>query len=159
MSIIKWLDDNFEESVMKVLLCLIVVVMGLQVFMRYVMNNSLSWAEEISRYFFIWFTFLGVSYSVKNEKHIRVDILKNYIPEKIWNALIFIGYIIFMIFCGYLIINGWSVITSLFITQQSSPALRLPMYVVYLSFFVGLILTAIRIVQKIIEDYVYKNIK
>ena len=54
-----WLDKHFEESIMLFLLSVMVILMGLQVFMRYVIARSLSWPEEIIRFGFIWFAFLS----------------------------------------------------------------------------------------------------
>lgn len=58
-----------------------VVIMALQVFMRYVLNASLSWPEELSRYLFIWFSFIGFSYVTKNDLHLKIDII-NFTNEK-----------------------------------------------------------------------------
>lgn len=46
------------------MLGIIVVVMGVQVFFRYVLNNSLIWAEELCRYLLVWisFLFLGLAF-------------------------------------------------------------------------------------------------
>ncbi|MEJ8570420.1 TRAP transporter small permease [Microbaculum marinum] len=43
-----------------ILMMLIVVIMGVQVFFRYVLNDSLIWAEEICRYLLVLMTFLLV---------------------------------------------------------------------------------------------------
>ena len=64
MKIIRWLDDNLEEAL---LIALLVTMRcyGPQVFSRYILNASLSWSEELTRYLFIWSGFLSISYCIK----------------------------------------------------------------------------------------------
>lgn len=66
MKIIRWLDDNLEEALLIALLVLMTLLMGLQVFSRYILNASLSWSEELTRYLFIWSGFLSISYCIKS---------------------------------------------------------------------------------------------
>ncbi|MCR0487393.1 TRAP transporter small permease subunit, partial [[Clostridium] innocuum] len=61
MKIIRWLDDNLEEALLIALLVMMTLLMGLQVFSRYILNASLSWSEELTRYLFIWSGFLSIS--------------------------------------------------------------------------------------------------
>lgn len=44
MKIIRWLDDNLEEALLIALLVTMTLLMGLQVFSRYILNASLSWS-------------------------------------------------------------------------------------------------------------------
>ncbi len=55
--IIHWLDDNIEEFLMLVFLGAMTLIMGIQVFSRYVLGMSLLWSEELTRYLFIWSVF------------------------------------------------------------------------------------------------------
>lgn len=56
-------------------LAVMVAVIFTQVVMRFVFNNSLSWSEEFARYLFVWFSWMGVSAGVKDNDHLKVDIL------------------------------------------------------------------------------------
>ena len=60
--ILHWLDENLEEFLLVFFLIAMTLIMGIQVFCRYVLGQSLSWSEEITRYLFIWSGFLSVSY-------------------------------------------------------------------------------------------------
>ena len=52
--ILHWLDENLEEFILVVFLIAMTLIMGIQVFCRYVLGMSLSWSEELTRYLFIW---------------------------------------------------------------------------------------------------------
>ena len=47
---IHWLDEYLEEFLMVVFLIAMTLIMGIQVFSRYILGVSLSWSEEITRY-------------------------------------------------------------------------------------------------------------
>ena len=48
-----WLDNYLEEFFMVISLILMTVIMGIQVFSRYVLVSAPSWSEEITRCLFI----------------------------------------------------------------------------------------------------------
>ncbi len=64
MKWIHWLDENFEEVLLIFLLIAITCIMGLQVFCRYILNNSLSWSEFfiLVRRTYTFFIYLYVFY-------------------------------------------------------------------------------------------------
>lgn len=66
MKFFHWLDENLEETLLVLFLSCMTLVMGVQVFCRYLLNFSLSWSEEITRYLFIWSAFISISYCIKN---------------------------------------------------------------------------------------------
>ena len=53
---LKIVDEHFEEAIVVALMAMMSALIGVQIFMRYVMGASLSWSEELARYFFIWAT-------------------------------------------------------------------------------------------------------
>ena len=57
-----WLNDSLEEFLMVASLILMTLIMGIQVFSRYVLGASLSWSEELTRYIFVWAGFLSGSF-------------------------------------------------------------------------------------------------
>lgn len=68
-----WLDNYLEEFFMVISLILMTVIMGIQVFSRYVLGSAPSWSEEITRYLFVWSGFLSVSYCTKKCISIKIE--------------------------------------------------------------------------------------
>lgn len=64
-------------------LCLVAgaVLNFLLVVGRYVLNLSLSSFEEISVYFILWMTFVGLTVADRGRRHIRIDILHHVITD------------------------------------------------------------------------------
>lgn len=95
MKVIKLLDDKLEEILLIVLLVAMACIMGIQVFCRYVLNFSLSWSEELTRYMFIWSCFISISYCIKRWISIKVDQVINMFPKKAYVfAQLFFKYIV-----------------------------------------------------------------
>ncbi|MFQ9345378.1 MAG: TRAP transporter small permease [Coprococcus sp.] len=77
-----WLDNYLEEFFMVISLILMTVIMGIQVFSRYVLGSAPSWSEEITRYLFVWSGFLSVSYAQKMYFPLRSNSLCQFSHEE-----------------------------------------------------------------------------
>src|SRR5882724_9938344 len=62
-------------------------IVFLQFFTRYVLNDSLSWTEEIARYGLMWIVFIGGAVVTRKNSHIAVELLSNVMkpgPLRTW---------------------------------------------------------------------------
>ncbi len=149
MKIVKWLDKSFEETALIILSTFTVVVIFLQVFMRYVVGDSLSWSEEIARYAFIWMIYIGVSYGVKRNKHLGVDAFKLLFDEKGKLILGVIANLSFLVFAAVIAYYGFDILTR--VTRESA-AMQISLKWVYTAPVVGMLLTSVRLIQNIIFE-------
>lgn len=152
MRFLKWLDQNLEEYLMFYLSIVMVGIIFIQVIMRYVFNSSILWSEELARYCFIWIVFIGASYGIKKDSHIKIDVLLNVVNEKFKRALTWISLLVFLIFALILIVSGYQVTEQVMAWNQLSPALRMPMWMINLAIPVGMVLVLIRIIQRFYND-------
>ncbi len=76
----------------------LIFLLSMQIFLRYVVNKSVSWSEEVSRWFFIWIIYFGCMLGAREDKHIRVTVQLNKLPVKIQKIVITIGDIIWTVF-------------------------------------------------------------
>lgn len=102
-----------------------------QVVMRYVFNRASHWSEELVRFLFIWCTFIGAAIGVRERIHIGVDVFVNLLPKKIIPLTEILVQLGIMFFSGYMVYYGWSVVQVT--KRQYSPALEIPMGLVYLA--------------------------
>ncbi|MEX2632108.1 MAG: TRAP transporter small permease, partial [Tistlia sp.] len=75
-------DLRPEDSLVFLLFWGLSVVVFLQFFTRYVLNDSLAWTEEIARYLLIAVTFAGAVIGVRKRDHIAVELLARYLPRR-----------------------------------------------------------------------------
>ncbi|PJN91702.1 TRAP transporter small permease [Bacillus sp. mrc49] len=78
--VIKWLKD-IDDIIAVVALAGIIVFTSLNVFFRFVLNNPISWAEEMTLGLFIWMVFIGISSAMKRDGHVGVDYFVKKMPK------------------------------------------------------------------------------
>ena len=152
MKILRWIDKYFEEVLMAALLTGIVLVMFFQIILRFVFNTALPWPEELSRYMFVWLSFLGMSYSVKCKNSLKVDIVETLVP-KLKTPLGIIQDLVFLGFAVVIIFLGLDSLQTMWAHPQLSPAARIPMWTVYVSLFVAACLSVIRLIQSLLFTF------
>lgn len=151
MKILKFLDDYFEMSVCIVLMSAMTLVLAVQVFMRYVMQSSLTWSEELARYIFVWLIYMGISYGAKIMKHIRIEAAVLLLPQKGQRYAEILGDILFLGFALFVVVTSWGIVQKQLMLGQTSPAIQMPMWMLYSAPMVGFALTAVRQVQAIVH--------
>lgn len=160
MKVLKWVDENLEETILVVLLLLMSVAMGAQIVARYIFNSPLSWSEELSRFLFVWSGFLSISYCFKKQISIKIEQLVSFLPEKVAAMFKIIEKAIMLVFYFYMVPFAWTYFNSALTSGQLSPAMQIPMCIIYIAPLVGFILSIIRLVQGVIQKtmvFFYNN--
>ena len=75
-------SDRIEETLIAVLLGLMTLITFANVIVRYVFNDNILWALEVTVFLFAWLVLLGASYGVKHSLHIGVDVLVRALPAR-----------------------------------------------------------------------------
>ena len=148
--ILKWLDDNIELYICVFLMSFMTLLVFVQVVMRYVFNNSLSWSEELARYTFIWLIYIGIGYGCKLRKHIKIDAALYLFPKKARPYVVLLGDILFIAFAVYITYTGFFYSMEQIQFDMRSAALKIPYQYIYMSTVVGFGLATIREIQTII---------
>lgn len=144
---LKKIWDHLEEYFLIPTLIFSVMLIFAQVVMRYVFSNSLSWSEELARYLFLWQSWIGVSYGVKKNMHLRILILPGKLKGRAKDILEIIVNTIWFAFGTFMIFKGFELAMMIASRGQASAALRLPMQIAYLSVPVGCLLMNLRLIE------------
>ena len=70
-----------------VLALAMLAALSLQVFMRFVVGQPLSWSEELALACFSWSMLLGIALGVREAIHVRMDLLADRLPQPLRHAL------------------------------------------------------------------------
>lgn len=137
----------FEKYVTIFLMVSVFFLLILQTFMRYCLNNPLSWPEELLRFCFVAMIYLSISYAASKDAHIRIEMHISPLPE-VWQTVIFsIGDLMWIIYNIVIIKEGIGVIQTLLKHPYVSPVMRVSMAYVYIIIPFGFSLMTIRIIQ------------
>src|SRR5256885_9169271 len=85
----------------------IVVVVAWQVFGRYVLNSSPTWAENLALVLILYVTLVGAAVGVRDAGHIGMDSILVMVPEKIRNRIELLIHVLVGIFGVAMAYNGW----------------------------------------------------
>lgn len=136
--------EKAYKTVLIVLMIAMFVTVAYNVFMRFVINQSVGWADELSRFIFIWISFLGAVLAYKNDEHVGLG----FVVDKVRSPQIrrIIGLLQHTLILGLLILLTYFGVTASRTVMNVSPALRIPMAWVYLVVpFCGLLMCLLAI--------------
>ena len=130
-----------------VLLLLSVIVLFVNVVLRYFFHAATSWAEEAIRYVIIWITFVGSSLCAKKASHVGIDIFVGLLPGRAKKFVLVFSQAIPALFTAFCTVFSWQIFLMVLRTNQRSPAMLMPMAIVYFAMPLGFSLTTIRFLQ------------
>lgn len=149
-----WLN-KFEEIVSSCALAAMAVIIILQVFQRYIVQNSLDWPEELARYLFIFAVYIGSSFAASERRHLEVTIVRTVFGDKIGHYFTILAYLITVAFCGIMFVWGIMMIQFVMESNQVAPALQFPMWIAYICIPLGFLLMALRtivVIKNIVSE-------
>ena len=79
------MEDRFVAANRWALIALVAIMAVLvfaNVVSRYLLNASIIWVEELTRYMMVWVGFLGSGLVLRLGAHIAVDILQDRLPRR-----------------------------------------------------------------------------
>lgn len=131
---------ELRKKIDKILARLLILIMSImvinvlwQVFSRYFLGAPSSFTDELARYLMIWVGILGAAYVSGRNKHVAIDVLPSRLSIKTQKKLKLIVRILIILFCLFaLVIGGSRLVYVTYVLDQYSPALQMPLAVVYM---------------------------
>jgi C4-dicarboxylate transporter, DctQ subunit len=108
---------------------------------------NLSWAQELCIYMFVWMAKFGAAYGVRTGIHVGVDVVINHLPPR-WRFIsVTFGLLAGAFFTAVVGTLGVHFVYELSKTDQTSPDMEMPMWIVYLAIPCGSYLMSFRFLQ------------
>lgn len=142
-------DKKLEEVFLVISLLIMVILMFSQSIGRYAVGNSFSWGSELAQYLHVWQIWIGASLAVRMQSHIKVDVFINLFPDNIKKFINILGIIAWFIFALFLAYEGTKYVIDVQSSGQTSPSLKIGMWIPYIAIPLGGALMCLRLIQQI----------
>lgn len=130
---------QLRKTVDKILANFLVIIMAVmvlnvlwQVASRFILGSPSSFTDELARYLMIWVGILGAAYISGRNMHVAIDVLPTRLSKPVQKRLMLIVRILIILFCLLaMVIGGSRLVYITYVLGQNSPALQVPLAVVY----------------------------
>lgn len=136
--------------VLALMLAIMTVLITWQVFARFVVGDSLTFSEEVSRFLMIWLTLLGAAYAVRRGTLLAVEILPDLLKGLAWKVVKIAAHALSLVFYIILIVYGWEIAST--VSYQRAPATGVSMMWPMLALSVGGLLMLLNTFVLMIEE-------
>lgn len=147
-----------------ILLLIMVLIIFLQVTLRYCFNSGIPWVEEIATICIVWYGFISIGFGILCKEHIAIHSITSWLPVKICDRIDRFDYILISLYGVFIMIYGTRLMK--IVTSQTLPATKWSYSVVYASlpfaggmFIVFALLVATGFVEKHPEVTCYSDDK
>ncbi len=130
---------NLRVKIDKLLANFLVIIMTAmvlnvlwQVASRFILGSPSSFTDELARYLMIWVGILGAAYVSGQNMHVAIDVLPRRLNKQTQKKLLFIVRLLIILFSlGALVVGGLRLVYITHVLDQNSPALQVPLSLVY----------------------------
>lgn len=157
MTIFLRILDRIEEIIIATLIAAATIVIfvavvhrygvGIPALYPYLVGLHLSWAQELCIYMFVWMAKFGAAYGVRTGIHVGVDVVVNLLQPRWRKRVVLFGLFGGIIFTFVVGSMGAKFVYHIAQTDQTSPDLEIPSWIVYLCVPLGSYLMCFRFLQ------------
>jgi len=97
-----------EETVIAILLGLMTLITFANVVARYVFEDNILWALEVTGFLNAWMILIGVGYCMKVGAHLGVDALVNVLPAGLRRPMTLVAALGTLVFTVLILIGAWN---------------------------------------------------
>jgi TRAP-type C4-dicarboxylate transport system permease small subunit len=131
---------------------LMMMLVVVDVFMRYVMHQPLMVADEFTAYMLVALSFLGFAYTWRQGGHVRIEVLVSHFPPRLYDWVRLSGLILTFIFMIEMDRAAFKMIVyALEMKMRSSTWLMFPLFWPQVTIFVGFVLFTLLLAVDIVR--------
>jgi C4-dicarboxylate transporter DctQ subunit len=149
--------DRLEEILIATLIAAATLLIFVAVVQRYalgvpflyslVYHINLTWAQELCIYMFVWMAKFGAAYGVRTGIHVGVDVAVNMMEPGLRKKVVLFGLLCGALFTFVVGTMGAKFVIELYPTDQVSPDMELPRWIIFLCVPLGSYLMCFRFLQ------------
>lgn len=134
-----------------VFLVVLLLLLCVNVGMRYALNNPIPWAEQVTNYFLILITFLAAPAVLAEQGHVSIEMVRERFKGKAGLRFDRITHLLGLIYCAWF--TYWGVVEVLKLYERNSyffEAINVPQWIIVSIIPVGGLLMTIEFINKLI---------
>lgn len=145
---------KIEKFILAWSIIAITCVMIFNVFARYLFNRSWTPTEEICLTLVIFSTFLGAGYATRKGEHLFVSVIYDLQFFSVYTkrSLLLILSLVSCVVCIFGFVYGSSYVYANYLNNRVTPALGIPMYIVYIAIPAGFVLMAVHYWRNVLRN-------
>lgn len=146
MNLLKRIDTliyETEKAIVTIGLLALTAIVFVNVITRYVFRWSWVGSEEVPRFIVVWITFIGTSVCARKGMHITMSAFFNRLPHDKKRIASILICSLAAVFCLGMSCLGWKFTQLVLSRGEVSPALRIPVWIMYLPLPLGLFFSGI----------------
>ncbi len=145
-----WLD-RFDQVAILILLAGLVAVVFLQVASRFLLKIPIEWSEELARFLFIWFCWLGSSYATLKFHHIRITAQLRLLPPRVARLVVIAGDVVWVVFNLFVVVAGVKYLHSTIEFPYRAMITEINMFWIFLPIPVIFVVFTLRVVYNLFD--------
>lgn len=142
--------SKFEEIVLSASVIGMAILLIVGVFMRTVMNSSLTFSEEVATALLVLVSFFGLGYCARKGRHITMSILFDLVSNKYKKVFMIVISLVSAVAMAYITFLATQYVLSTMSLGRVTPALQIPIYLVYSVVPIGFLLACIEYIRTFI---------
>ena len=147
-SIVDWICRLFSLLMVACLAAMVAMVFG-NVVLRYGFNSGITMSEELSRWLFVWMTFLGAFVAVRQHRHLGTDALTSRLPPLGQKACFAASRLLMLGACVLVAQGGWR--QAVLNRQTTSAVMEASMAYFYAAAVLFAVLAAVVLLHELVQ--------
>ncbi|MBL4826852.1 MAG: TRAP transporter small permease [Spongiibacteraceae bacterium] len=144
---LKSVVDRLEEGILAALLAFMTCLTFVQVILRYLFNTGLVWSLEATTYSFAWLMLIGISYGVRTQAHIAVDLVSSRLSGKTKFYTELLVVVLCIVYAGLMFYGSAVLVNRLYILGNMARDVAIAKWLLTAIMPVGFALLAFRFTQ------------
>ena len=140
---------NCAAYLAAVMLVFLMSIVGIGIFSRYILHSPIGWVNEITEYVLVYLGFLPAAWILKDEGHIKMDLVLNVVSPRAQLMMNTITSSICTIVCLGLTWFSFKVTLKLYQTGYLMPTIyHPPKFILVAGIFIGLLLFSLQLIAR-----------
>ena len=151
MAVLRFLYTYLEEVLASIAISITVLVVMVNVILRYGFGFVVPWSEELSVICFIWAVYLGISSGYKHKLHMGVDIIVSQLPERARHLFSIVIYGFLLVVNG---VVGWLSYDYMMLSTKITPVIGMPYFYINIVLLISFAMMAIHTLRFLVQEII-----